>query len=568
MRSEIKLFQDYCSVVLTTFNDLSYYKGCISTMLETADMPIELIVVDGGSKQTLVDRIYQHLLTIRKRFVQVKFIAMKERIVGAQAINIGVEASRGRHLFLCNDDMTFVSKEWVTRMIKHAEDNPDASVIGCVSNDTYAPQNTRDDYNTEEYTGQTFEIDQVAGMLCHMNREAWDKIGPYDENLGYQGGGDGDYSVRSTAHGYRLLIAKDVKVKHLRHGTKENFEVMQKWVLKKYGVPEIRPENLEHCIEVIRKNEGLKVPEPKVVEKKSEETMEEIDIHPSKARNMKISCNMSVLGRPKETSITIRSLARVSSAKQIDMNFFYSLPPSQCKFPNAGGIDFLKGWDKGPINPLLSAEEGVNLWKILEGIRFGFNSINIFTDVVYPGTPGIFRRAVENFLRDSCDYEWFIWVENDMLFNPDWFVRSAKMYLTAKQMFDVGIIWPYRTISPNPHLAHGDIYEDKDIDKKLPFLTRKRGPSGCWLIHKDVMFDVFTDLSYYEDHKWLGWDHDTAEMITEKGYTNIVARESLVQHIGVEGAVMDKKCWKRWGKGGLGFVPDKRIKDLYSETFD
>jgi len=249
---DINLVKDLCSVVITVYNECEFLKKCIGSLMQKADLSLEIIVVDGGSDKEIVKEIFDHLLRVEYRFAQTKFITTRVRTPAAHCINIGIDASRGEHLFIANDDILVETKNWCSRMVFHAVTNPHAAVVGCVGTKTYHKQSVQRKYDTEEFLGKAFESDQVAGTLCYINRDAMSKIGKYDENLGYQGGGDADYSVRAAAYGYELLIAKDVKVKHLNHGTLENFSSMKQHISKKYDVEVISPDNVPKCIKRAR----------------------------------------------------------------------------------------------------------------------------------------------------------------------------------------------------------------------------------------------------------------------------------------------------------------------------
>jgi len=242
-----------CSVVLTVYNRDEYLSDCLWSISNTADMPIELIVVDGGSCSAIKDKIVSIVKNFEDSFSQVKMIACKERISAAEAINIGIGIARGEHLFITNDDIFFETGNWCSKMVNCSIEYPNAAIIGVMGHYTYNEQTVRLDYDTKQHIGCVRNTKQIAGILCKIDKQAFDSIGLYDENISYQGGGDGDYSIRVLASGYELVVMEDILVHHRAHGSKEDWDKARESILDKYGDCEVNPDNMDTYIGIAKR---------------------------------------------------------------------------------------------------------------------------------------------------------------------------------------------------------------------------------------------------------------------------------------------------------------------------
>jgi N-acetylglucosaminyl-diphospho-decaprenol L-rhamnosyltransferase len=104
------------SVVVVTFNSLSYLERCLDSV-----SGYELIVVDHGSTDGSVE-------LVRERFPQARLIQQENRGFGA-GMNTGMRAATGTYVLLLNADAWIVG-DAVEELCAFADDHPEAALVG------------------------------------------------------------------------------------------------------------------------------------------------------------------------------------------------------------------------------------------------------------------------------------------------------------------------------------------------------------------------------------------------------------------------------------------------------
>lgn len=240
--------KELTSIIIVHHNRPDYLKNCIASLRNNTSLKLELIIFDVGSTLDTRKRVFDDLQELRG-FENIILIQSPFDLNVSRCFNMGVMSARGGHVIVANEDMQVKSKCWLERFINHANNHPEAYVIGVTANRSYYKQHVPADYDTEKYIGETFEIDQVSFILAYIRRQSFSEIGLFDENLGWYSGCDGDYAVRVSAKGKKLIIAKDIYVEHYEYGDRLKYEKMFPEMMKKYGVKEFSPANIEKCIE-------------------------------------------------------------------------------------------------------------------------------------------------------------------------------------------------------------------------------------------------------------------------------------------------------------------------------
>lgn len=85
------------SVVTVNYNGFDHTCGMIESLARHVTMPIEVIVVDNGSRQDEAERI-------GKRYPHVRTIRSPKNLGFAGGNNLGIRAARGEHILLLNND--------------------------------------------------------------------------------------------------------------------------------------------------------------------------------------------------------------------------------------------------------------------------------------------------------------------------------------------------------------------------------------------------------------------------------------------------------------------------------
>jgi len=210
------------TVVMPCYNHERFVSEAISSILHQTVSDIELIVVDDGSS----DNSNRHIESIADP--RVKHIPLARNVGASEATNIGIRASRGRYIAICNSDDVWVQ----TKLEKQVSVLGSCSEISAVFSDV--------SWINDE--GQTLEVSQLpwyhnvfrratpsrsellrllveeGNFLCHpsllIRREVYGKIGLYNNSLRQLP--DLDMWVR-FAQTHSLLIMPDKLVQFRIH---------------------------------------------------------------------------------------------------------------------------------------------------------------------------------------------------------------------------------------------------------------------------------------------------------------------------------------------------------------
>jgi len=222
------------SVVIVNWNTCDELRKCLHSIREADSDRTETIVVDNASFDESVGML-------RREFPWVRLIGNSENLGFAKAGNIGIEAARGRYLFLLNPD-TEVEKGAFPALVSFGDENPDVGIFGpkvlnpdgslqcsCRRFPTlraalyrYTPLGrlfptnpyTRDYRMTDWDHSHPRDVDWVSGAAVVIRREMLDAIGLFDERF-FMYCEDVDLGCRAKQAGWRVAYYPAVAVVHV-----------------------------------------------------------------------------------------------------------------------------------------------------------------------------------------------------------------------------------------------------------------------------------------------------------------------------------------------------------------
>jgi GT2 family glycosyltransferase len=108
------------SIVIPTKNGLRVIERCISSIKKQNYKNYEVIVIDNLSNDGTPE-------FVKKIMKNAKIIVSKEGL--AENRNIGIRKAKGKYVLMMDDD-AFISKEWISRMVKFMEENKNIALAG------------------------------------------------------------------------------------------------------------------------------------------------------------------------------------------------------------------------------------------------------------------------------------------------------------------------------------------------------------------------------------------------------------------------------------------------------
>ncbi len=210
------------SIVILTFNEISYTKQCVESLRKNTPEPHEILFVDNGSK----DGTVKWLRGLLKGNPNYRLIENPENLGFARGCNQGIEASKGEYILLLNNDV-LVTKNWLSGMLEHLSRAPDIGIVGPMTNHISGAQKAEGVTYGSTAALEAFALEfrernrhrrvpsrRLVGFCMLFRRSLLDDIGPLDETFGTGNFEDDDFCLRASLAGYRNIIAGDVFIHH------------------------------------------------------------------------------------------------------------------------------------------------------------------------------------------------------------------------------------------------------------------------------------------------------------------------------------------------------------------
>lgn len=221
------------SVVITCHNLGKYLREAVDSVLCQTLQDLEIIVVDDSSDDKETVDILAHLDNQK-----VQVIRVEKRNVSA-ARNCGIRESRGKYI-CCLDADDVLEPTYLEKAVIVLDEEPTIGFVGCWYKAFGEKQWI---FRPEGVSLTDFLIENRAPITSLFRKEAWEKVGGYDERLG--GYEDWEFWINVLAHGYGCRVLKEILFKYrVRNHSK----------IKKSNLPENREKIMP---EIIDKHQGI-----------------------------------------------------------------------------------------------------------------------------------------------------------------------------------------------------------------------------------------------------------------------------------------------------------------------
>lgn len=211
------------SIIILTYNQLSYTKLCVDSIIRNTSEPFELIFVDNGS----VDGTRKYLEEIKNKIERVKIIVNDENIGFALGNNQAFQEAGGEYILLLNNDV-IVGPGWLSGLQRGMEREPTIGLVGPRSNYVAGVQlvegttyeNSVQEIETfcvewaRKHWGDGFKTDRIIGFCMLVKREVIEKIGGIDWQFSNGNFGDDDFCLRACIAGFEIWVCNDIFIHH------------------------------------------------------------------------------------------------------------------------------------------------------------------------------------------------------------------------------------------------------------------------------------------------------------------------------------------------------------------
>ena len=166
---------DLISIIIPTYHCSIYLKDCINSIIKQTYQNFEIIIVDDGSNEELIQSYHSF---------KVHYIKKNKGI--SYARNVGIKNAKGKYItFIDSDDE--ISPEHLENLLDHFTENIGMSIVSYSENKKY------------QYSSISNVIDQYSAYQIILNR----KIGGYVWNKLF---------LRKIINDYKLMFDEKISV--------------------------------------------------------------------------------------------------------------------------------------------------------------------------------------------------------------------------------------------------------------------------------------------------------------------------------------------------------------------
>lgn len=206
--------QPLVSVIIPAYNAGQYLDRCISAISASSYSNYEIIVVDDSSTDNSADIA---------RMKNVKLFQLPRQSGPAAARNLGAQKAQGDILFFVDSDV-IVQQSTVERVVADLQEHPEIAALFGSYDDTPAEKNFLSQYKNlyHHFVHQQSSNNAVtfwAGCGA-IRREVFQKACGFDHTRYTRPSiEDIELGCRMSRMGYKILLDKELQVKHLKQWT-------------------------------------------------------------------------------------------------------------------------------------------------------------------------------------------------------------------------------------------------------------------------------------------------------------------------------------------------------------
>lgn len=172
--------------------------NCISSLIDSeSGVEMEIIIIESNKNFLISSFKYPEF---------VKIIVPESDFNFHKFLNVGIKASTGDFIALCNNDLIFYNN-WFSEILKVKEENPDIK--------SFSPSGKIEDYSFSKIFELGYKVrTHVMGWCIVANRDVFPKIGFLDETFDFCYA-DNDYAMTLKKSNIKHAVVNTSKVEHL-----------------------------------------------------------------------------------------------------------------------------------------------------------------------------------------------------------------------------------------------------------------------------------------------------------------------------------------------------------------
>jgi len=171
------------SIILTTYNSSRTIRKVLKSIIDQ-NFPlkaVELIIVDGGSRDDTIDVLKDFVSRCRNNFYRIELIIHDKNYGVSRARNDGIKSSRGKYILILDDDV-IMNKDTLQVLLNYLEQAP--KNVGCVIPLHFNIYNNKiSEWKYVIGRGRIARCNFITSCAL-IRMEVVDKVGLYDETLG------------------------------------------------------------------------------------------------------------------------------------------------------------------------------------------------------------------------------------------------------------------------------------------------------------------------------------------------------------------------------------------------
>ncbi len=216
------LDQHDVSIIMLTFNALTYTKYTVQSLIHHTQCPHEVIFVDNGS----TDGTKEYLQRQVAKHPNFRLIDNATNLGFSAGNNQGVRAARGQYVLLLNNDV-LVGDGWLENLVAALECDARIGLVGPITNYVSGRQRlAKVPYQgDQEFYGFAQKVRnanrgkltprrRIAGFAMLLRKALYDELGGLDERFGSGNYEDDDLCLRVREKGYAIMVDEGTFIHH------------------------------------------------------------------------------------------------------------------------------------------------------------------------------------------------------------------------------------------------------------------------------------------------------------------------------------------------------------------